>query len=96
MQDAGLRTQAVDGGMDEHRRGLHGVAARQRVAIAVDHHDVVGSRLAPEQAARIEKKAPRAIRQLDAEVIADALGEAVVRRSPQRHSQIVAKATHLV
>src|ERR1019366_6340520 len=94
MQDAGLRAEAVDRRMDEHRRGLHGVTPRELVAIAVDHHDVGGADLAPEQAARVQKKPSRAVRQLDAEVIADPFREAVMRGSPQRQGQIAAKAAH--
>ena len=62
--------------MDEHRRRLDVVAPRELAAVAVDHHDVAGLDLAPEQARRVQQEAPGAVGKLDAEVVADAFGEA--------------------
>ena len=73
----------MHGGVDEHRRRFHRVPPGQPPAVAVDHDDVVGLHLAPQQAARIEQEALRPVGQFDAEVVAHAFGEAVPRGRPQ-------------
>ena len=92
VQHAGLAAQAMDRGVNEHRGRLDLVAAGQPVPRGVDQHHVVGAHLAPQQAARVEQEAPRAVRQLDAEVVADALGQPVVRGGAQREREVAAQA----
>jgi hypothetical protein len=94
VQHAGLAGDAVDGGMDEHRRRFHRVAAGQRRALGVDQHDVVGLHLVPQQAARVQQEAARLVGQFDAEVVAHAFGQAVVRGGAQRQGQVGAQRGH--
>ena len=81
----------MDGAVDEHRGGLDAVAARQLVAPGIDQDDVLAPHLAPVQAARVEQEAAGAIGQLDAEVVAHALSQAMVGRGAQGQRQIVAQ-----
>ena len=92
VQDAGLAAQAMDRGVDEHGGRLDFVPARELAARGVDQHDVGGLDLAPQQASRVQQEAPRTIGQLDAEVVADAFGQAVERGSAQRQREIGTQA----
>jgi hypothetical protein len=77
--------------VNEERRGLDPVAPGQHLAVHVDQHDVLGADLAPVQAARIDQVAVLRARQGDAEMIAHAFGEAVVRGGAQRQREVFAQ-----
>ncbi|MCY1224698.1 hypothetical protein D9M72_368670 [compost metagenome] len=91
VQDTGLAGDAVDGGVDEHRRGLDFMAAGELVALGVDQDDVVGLYFLPHQSARIEQEMIRVARQGHAEMVADAFPQSMGRRRPQRKRQIGAQ-----
>ena len=88
VQHAGLAGDAVDRAVDEHGGGFHRMAAGQHRAVGIDHHDVVGLHLVPQQAPRVQQKAARAVGQFDAEVGAHALGQAMVGSGAQGQRQV--------
>ena len=83
MHDAGFFAYSVNRRMNEHGGWFDRVFAGQDIAFAVNHHDVVGGDLAPEQTAGVEQEATRVIWQLYAEVIAHPFGQTVVRGCPE-------------
>jgi hypothetical protein len=91
VQHAGLAGDAVDRGVDEHRRRFHRWRPASLRPGDVDHHDVVGLHLAPQQAARVQQEAARRVGQFHAEVVAHAFGQAVVRGGAQGQGQVGAQ-----
>lgn len=57
MHHTGFLAYAVNRRMNKHGGGLDRVFAGQDIAFAVNHHDVVGGDLAPEQTAGVEQEA---------------------------------------
>jgi hypothetical protein len=96
VQHARLAGDAMHRGVDEHRGGLDLALPGQPLAVLVDQHDVVFAHLAPQQAARIQQEATRMVGQFDAEVVADAFAEAMVRGRTQRQAQVGAQTAHHV
>jgi hypothetical protein len=70
MHHTGFLAYAVNRCMNKHSGGFDRVFAGQDIAFAVNHHDVVGGDLTPEQTTGVEQEATRVIWQLYAEVIA--------------------------
>ena len=93
VQHHRMAGDAVDRAVDEQGGRLDAVAAGQHLAVHVDQHDVVGADLAPVQAARVDQVAVvRRPGQRDAEVVADAFGQAVVGGGAQRQRKVLAQA----
>jgi len=59
VQDTCFAGNAVNGGVDEHGRGLDCVPAGQLVAMGVDQYDVIGLNLVPHQATGIQQEMVR-------------------------------------
>ena len=91
VQHHRVARDAVHRGMDEHRRRLDPVAPGQYLPVGVDEHDVVGADLAPEQSARVDQEALRAVGQGNAEVVAHAFAQAMVGGGAQRQRQVFAQ-----
>jgi hypothetical protein len=84
----------MDRRMDEHGGGLHWMASGEHLAICIDHDDIGGLDFAPEQPTGIEQKTPRAIAQIQTEMVAHALSKPMVGSSPQGQRQIGTQAGH--
>ena len=91
MQHDCMAGDAVHRAVDEEGGRFDAMAAGQHLAAHVDQHDVVGADLAPVQAARVDQIAVLRARQRDAEMVAHAFGQAVVRGGAQRHCKVVAQ-----
>jgi hypothetical protein len=74
--------------MNVHGGGFNVVATRKAIALLIDHHNIVRTDLGPEQTARIDQETLRSIRQLDTEMIADALAQPVVRCRTQSEREV--------
>ncbi len=85
---------AVDRAVDEEGGRLHAVPAGQHLAAHIDQHDVVGTDLAPVQAAGVDEVAVLCARQHHAEVVADAFRQAMVRGGAQRKREVFAQLAH--
>jgi thiol:disulfide interchange protein len=72
--------------------GGFGVAAGEHRTVGVDHHDVVGADLAPQQAARVQQEAARTVAEFGAEVVAHPFGQAVMGGGAQRQRKVGAPA----
>jgi hypothetical protein len=80
--------------VDEHGGRFHRMAPGEDGAGRVDHHDVVGLHFAPVQAARVDEELVITARQCHAEMVADALAQAVVGGSAQGQRQIGPQLRH--
>jgi hypothetical protein len=72
--------------MDKHRSRFDGMSTGQYLSLLINHHNVVSLSLAPQQTSGIEEKASAFIRDFNAEVIADAFGQPMMRCGPQSKS----------
>jgi hypothetical protein len=86
----GLGHRAMDPAVDEKGRRLDLVPALDLVALRVDHHQVVGTDLAPQQSLRVDQEVSRPPRHRAREVVADALAESQLVRGLQRAGEILA------
>ena len=94
MQDKGVAKRTVKCGMNEHGGGRHRMTPRQPLALHIDHDDVVGLHLAPEPAPWVDQKARVVVGQGHTEVVAHALGQAMVGGCAQRERKILAQLNH--